>query len=50
MKDANFALYLKRNLMKLDCSFCIVSVCSEPQQVFKYNVYEIFKIIFIVII
>ena len=26
---------MKRHLMKLDYLFCIVSVCSEPQQVFK---------------
>ena len=30
---------IKRHLLKLDCLFCIVLVCSEPQQVFKYLEY-----------
>ena len=43
MKDASFAVlqnkYLKMHLIKLDCSFCIVRVCSELQQVFIYMEY-----------
>ena len=43
MNDANFAyllyMYMKRHLLKLDYLFCIVLVCSEPQQVFKYTEY-----------
>ena len=30
---------MKRHLLKLDYLFCIVLVCSEPQQVFKYVEY-----------
>ena len=40
-------MYMKRDLLKLDYLFCIVFVCSEPQQVFKYMEYIVFKIIFI---
>ena len=29
-------MYIKRHLLKLDFFICIVLVCSEPQQVFKY--------------
>ena len=40
MNDANFAFLkykcMKRHLLKLDYLFCIVLVCSEPHQVFKY--------------
>ena len=32
-------MYMKRHLLKLDHLFCIVLVCSEPQQVFKYVEY-----------
>ena len=32
-------MYMKRHLLKLDYLFCIVLVCSEPQQVFKYMEY-----------
>ena len=43
MNDANFAfllyMYIKRHLLKLDYLFCIVLVCSEPKQVFKYMEY-----------
>ena len=43
MNDANFAflqyMYMKRHLLKLDYLFCIVLVCSEQQQVFKYMEY-----------
>ena len=39
MTDANFAfqkcMYIKRHVLKLAYLFCIVIVCSEPQQVFK---------------
>ena len=28
-------MYMKRYLLKFDCLFCIVLVCSEPQEVFK---------------
>ena len=48
MNDANFAfmeyMYVKRRLLKLDYLFCIVFVCSEPKEVFKYIVY--FKSLF----
>ena len=30
---------MKMHLLKLDYLFCIVLVCSEPQQVFKYMEY-----------
>ena len=43
MNDANFAfllyMYMKRHLLKKDDLFCIVLVCSEPHQVFKYMEY-----------
>ena len=43
MNDANFDflryMYMKRNLLKLYYLFCIVLVCSKPQQVFKYIKY-----------
>ena len=42
MNDANFVfviIYMKRHLLKLDNLFCIVLVCSEPQQVFKFMEY-----------
>ena len=32
-------MYMKRHLLKLAYLFCIVLVCSEPQQVFKYIEY-----------
>ena len=48
MNDANFAflkyMYMKRHLLKLDYLFCIVLVCSEPQEVMKYM--EYFKSLF----
>ena len=28
-------MYMKRHLLKFDYLFCIILVCSEPQQVFK---------------
>ena len=41
MNDANCAfLYIKRHLLKLDYLICIVLLCSEPQQVFKYMEYS----------
>ena len=33
-------MYMKRHLLKLDYLLCIVLVCSEPQQVFKYMEYS----------
>ena len=37
MNDANFAfliyMHVKRHLLKLDYLFCIVLVCSEPQEI-----------------
>ena len=45
VNDANFAflwfVYMKRYLLKLDYLFCIVLVCSEPQQVFIYGIFKI---------
>ena len=32
-------MYMKRHLLKLDYLFCIVLVCSEPQQSYKYIEY-----------
>ena len=44
MNGANFAflkyMYIKRHLLKLDYFFCIVLVCNEPQEVFKYMEYK----------
>ena len=37
-------MYMKRHLLKLDYLFCIVLVCSEPLEVFKYM--EYFKSLF----
>ena len=37
-------MYMKRHLLKLDYLFCIVLVCSEPKEVFKYM--EYFKSLF----
>ena len=43
MNGANFAflkyMYMKRHFLKLGYCFCIVLVCSEPQEVFKYMEY-----------
>ena len=32
-------MYMKRHLLKLDYLFCIVLLCSEPQQFFKHMEY-----------
>ena len=35
-----FVIYVhERHLLELDYLFCIVLVCSEPQQVYKYMEY-----------
>ena len=37
MQALLFVIYVpEKYLMKLDYSFCIVRVCREPQQVYKY--------------
>ena len=44
MNDANFVffvIYIHEKALKLDYLFCIVLVCSEPQQVFKYTVHKV---------
>ena len=38
-KHLPYYKYMKRYLLKLDYLFCIVLICSEPQQVFKYMEY-----------
>ena len=44
MNDANCAflqyMYIKRHVLKSDYLICIVLLCSEPQQVFKYMEYS----------
>ena len=42
MNEANFAFLIyvhEKAFLKLDYLFCIVLVCSEPQQVFIYMEY-----------